>query len=542
MAGMQKKEARQFTEATDPVWNAGVYARLSVDYHGQKNESIDTQIEIAKDYIRRSENMVFSGCYIDLGKTGTNFKREGFHRMLADIRSHKINCVVVKDFSRFGRNYIETGNYLEKIFPFFHIRFISVTDGYDSFHIQGENDMFAVNLKNIVNELYAKDCAEKVRAIKKSKLEQGCYIGGIPSYGYCVKWEDGKRVLSPEEGTSDVVKCIYELFEKGNSIGAIISWLYRKRIYRPTDYRKFGRVHCEEGGRLKQWADQTIRTILTNQVYIGMLVQLKAGEMAYRSGGRHQIGTEEMIIIEHAHKPVIGEDLFYRVASKIEKRRKKALPKDTPPEDAYKDLAYCGECNCRLKRLCILNTKSYNVSVRLYSYGCPNISRIDYLKCASHFMSGNTINRILLQLLRIEFALSEVCMETLVDFNQRQAGQREKEIEEKKNRIQANIQEADIGMSSLYIKYRAGKIGRDEFIALKAGKEAEKSNLRKELEKQDAAQQRIGEEVGKINQFICGLWEGSTGMDRQLAQFLVKKITVYKDKQVEIIFNFDNVN
>ena len=478
MAGMQKKEARQFTEATDPVWNAGVYARLSVDYHGQKNESIDTQIEIAKDYIRRSENMVFSGCYIDLGKTGTNFKREGFHRMLADIRSHKINCVVVKDFSRFGRNY----------------------------------------------------------------LEQGCYIGGIPSYGYCVKWEDGKRGLSPEEGTSDVVKCIYELFEKGNSIGAIISWLYHKRVYRPTDYRKFGRVHCEEGGRLKQWADQTIRTILTNQVYIGMLVQLKAGEMAYRSGGRHQIGTEEMIIIEHAHKPVIGEDLFYRVASKIEKRRKKALPKDTPPEDAYKDLVYCGECNCRLKRLCILNTKSYNVSVRLYSYGCPNISRIDYLKCASHFMSGNTINRILLQLLRIEFALSEVCMETLVDFNQGQAGQREKEIEEKKNRIQANIQEADIGMSSLYIKYRAGKIGRDEFIALKAGKEAEKSNLRKELEKQDAAQQRIGEEVGKINQFICGLWEGSTGMDRQLAQFLVKKITVYKDKQVEIIFNFDNEN
>ena len=145
-------------------------------------------------------------------------------------------------------------------------------------------------------------------------------------------------------------------------------------------------------------------------------------------------------------------------------------------------------------------------------------------------------------MLRIEFALSEVCMETLVDFNQRQAGQREKEIEEKKNRIQANIQEADIGMSSLYIKYRAGKIGRDEFIALKAGKEAEKSNLRKELEKQDAAQQRIGEEVGKINQFICGLWEGSTGMDGQLAQFLVKKITVYKDKQVEIIFNFDNVN
>ncbi len=515
-----------------------------MDYHGQKNESIDTQIEIAKDYIRQSENIIFSGCYVDLGKTGTNFEREGFHQMLTDIRSHKINCVIVKDFSRFGRNYIETGNYLEKIFPFFHIRFISVTDGYDSLRIQGENDSFAVNLKNIVNELYAKDCAEKVRAVKKSKLEQGCYIGGIPSYGYCVKWADGKRVLFPEEGTSDVVRCIYGLFDKGDSIGAIISWLYGKHIHRPTDYRRFGHVRCEEGELLKQWADQTVRTILTNQVYIGMLVQLKAGEAMYRRERQRQIETDEMVIIEHAHKPVIEEDLFYRVASKIEKGKKKALPQNTPPEDVYKNLAYCGECNCRLKRICILNTKSYKVSARTYSYGCPNINRIDCLKCDSHFVSGNTIHRMILQLLRAEFSLSEVCMETLVDFNQEQAKQWKKKIEGKKNRIQANLQEADICLSSLYLKYRAGKIGREEFMALKSGREAEKNNLRKEFLRQDAAKQQIEKEAGKINCLICGLWKGTENSvpDGQLAQFLVKKITVYKDKRVEIIFNFKNGN
>ena len=166
------------------IWNAGIYARLSVDKHGRKNESIDTQIEIAKEYIGKSENIVLAECYTDLGKTGTNFEREGFEKLMADIRRHKINCVIVKDLSRFGRNYLEAGNYMEKIFPFFNVRFISVSDGYDSHRTQGENDALAIHLKNVVNELYARDCAEKVRTMKRSKMEQGCYVGGVPSYGY----------------------------------------------------------------------------------------------------------------------------------------------------------------------------------------------------------------------------------------------------------------------------------------------------------------------------------------------------------------------
>lgn len=175
------------------VWNAGIYARLSVDKHDQKNESIDTQVEIAKEYINKLEDIVLIDCYTDLGKTGTNFEREGFARLMNDIRQHRINCVVVKDFSRFGRNYIETGNYLEKIFPFFNVRFISVSDGYDSHQKLQENDNFSVHLKNIVNEMYARDCARKVREVKKSKLKQGCYVGGIPSYGYYGKWIGGKK-------------------------------------------------------------------------------------------------------------------------------------------------------------------------------------------------------------------------------------------------------------------------------------------------------------------------------------------------------------
>lgn len=547
MARMSKKtkEMQQSVKMAECIWNAGIYARLSVDSHDRKNESIDSQIEIAKEYIRKSENIVLTECYTDLGKTGTNFEREGFEEMMADVRRHKINCVIVKDFSRFGRNYIETGNYMEKIFPFFNVRFISVSDCYDSHRTQGDNDILAVNLKNIVNELYAKDCAEKVRTIKKSKMEQGCYVGGIPSYGYYARWINGKKVLFPEEGASDVVRTIYRLFDEGKRIREIIFWLYEQHVNRPSDYKRVGHVHSKEGELLKQWSDQTIRTILTNPVYIGTLVQIRVGDKIYRNGDRHNIEPDEVITVEHTHEPIISEDLFYRVSFKIEEKRKielqkKKLPKDTLPEDIYKDLIYCGECGSKLRRTCGSNRKSYQVSVRTYSYGCPNIQRIDAVKCDNHFMSFHAINRIVLETLRKEFDLSGVRMKTLVDFNREQVRLKEKNEEKRKGAIQAHIQDVDIEMSSIYIQYRSGRIDKEAFLSLKLSKETEKRNLTKELSKLETDMEHMRKEAEEMNYFIRCLWKGkdSARLDRQTVCCLVKRITVYKDRRVEILFNF----
>lgn len=547
MARMSKKarKIQQSVKMAGCIWNAGIYARLSVDSYDRKNESIDIQIEVAKKYIGKSENIVLVDCYTDLGKTGTNFEREGFEKMMADIRRHKINCVIVKDFSRFGRNYIETGNYIEKIFPFFNVRFISVSDDYDSHRTQGENDALAMNLKNIVNELYARDCAQKVRTIKRSKMEQGCYVGGIPSYGYSARWINGKKVLFPEEGTSDVVKNIYRLFDEGKRIREIIFWLYERHVHRPSEYRKVGHVYRKEGELLKQWSEQTIRTILTNPVYIGTLAQIRAGDKIYRNGERHLIEPDEVIMVEHTHEPIIHEDLFYRVLAKIEERRnielqKKRLPEDRWAEDIYKDLLYCGECGSKLKRTFGANRKSYQVSVRTYSYGCPNIQRIDALKCDSHFMSFHAISRIVMETLRKEFELSGVRMKTLVDFNREQAGQREKDAEKRKGVIQAHIQDVDIEMSSIYIQYRSGRIDKETFLDLKVIRETEKRNLIKELAKLETDIEQMRKEAEEMNHFIRCLWKGKdrARLDSQAVRCLVKKITVYKDRRVEIVFNF----
>lgn len=545
MEGTSKTETLQHENTSGYVWYAGIYARLSVDNHGRKNESIDTQIEIAEEYIRKSDNIMLVGCYTDLGKTGTNFQRDGFDKLMADIRRHKITCVIVKDFSRFGRNYIETGNYIEKIFPFFNVRFISVSDGYDSHRAQGENDALSVHLKNIVNELYARDCAQKVRAIKKSKLKQGCYVGGIPSYGYNARWVDGKKILFPEEGTSDIVRKIYEMYDGGRGICSIISWLYGKKVHRPSEYRQTGHVYCVEGEDLKQWPGQTIRTILTNYVYIGALIQIRAGEKIYRSGQKRDIEPDEVIMIEHAHEPIVGEEIFYRIACKIEEKhkmelQKKGLPKDILPKDNYQGLIYCGECGKKLKRIRTSNAKSYKVSVRTYSYGCPDIQRADSHKCGSNFISLNTVNRIVLETIRKELDLSGIRMKTLVDFNRKQGERREREAEIRRRKIKACIHDIDIKMSSQYMQYRAGKIDKDVFLNIKTNGEREKNDLLKEVARQDSEKERIRKDVDAMDQFIRSLWKGknSTVLDGQALRCLVKRITVYKGRRVEVVFHF----
>lgn len=180
-----------------PVYRAAIYARLSVDTDERKTESIETQVTLMKEFIQKynaeankEDELIVYDIYSDLGKTGANFERAGFERMMNDVREGKINCILVKDFSRFGRNYIETGNYLEKILLFMKVRFISVCDHYDSFAPNAKNQELSMNIKNLVNDAYAKDISEKERAVKRIAQKNGEYVGAIAPYGYRCKKVD----------------------------------------------------------------------------------------------------------------------------------------------------------------------------------------------------------------------------------------------------------------------------------------------------------------------------------------------------------------
>ena len=184
------QEATQKKKSSILVYTAAIYARLSVDNDKKKSESIDTQIALIKEFVQKNnENpdrkyeIVIYGTYSDIGKTGTNFARDGFEQMMQDVRDGKVNCILVKDFSRFGRNYIETGNYLENILPFMRVRFISVCDNYDSFALDAKNQELSMNIKNLINDAYAKDIATKQRAAKRIAQKNGEYVGAKAPYG-----------------------------------------------------------------------------------------------------------------------------------------------------------------------------------------------------------------------------------------------------------------------------------------------------------------------------------------------------------------------
>lgn len=246
-------------EAVLENYCAAVYARLSVKGSEKKAQSIKNQIMICRDFIGGHRDIVLKECYCDYGKSGMNFDRPEFKRMYMDIKEGKINCVVVKDLSRFGRNHIDVGEYLQKIFPVLGVRFIAVTDGYDSFYDTYGQKEFSVNLKNLVNELYASDISIKVRFAKEIKRREGNYLGSKPPYGFKIVYQNGVRILEKEEKSYEIVCFIRKLGNEKKSVRDIINVLYDMKINPPAEYLKSGRIVDTDA---KKWCESSVRKIL----------------------------------------------------------------------------------------------------------------------------------------------------------------------------------------------------------------------------------------------------------------------------------------
>ncbi|MDE7132252.1 MAG: recombinase family protein [Lachnospiraceae bacterium] len=530
------------------IYHVGIYARLSVDGGDRKNESIETQVEIVESYVGRQDDMVIYGIYTDIGKTGTNFEREGFERMMRDVRSRKIDCIVVKDLSRFGRNHIETGNYIEKILPFMGVRFIAVTDNFDSMVLSGQGEAIGVNLKNLINEMYARDISVKVKAGKRAKLEQGSYIGGIPAYGYRAEWVDGKKCLFIEETTSDIVKEIYDLFLSGTGINDIIRWLYENKVARPTEYHKTGQVYCLEEG-LQQWSRKTVKQILTNPVYMGCLIQGCTGGKDSRMRRRDEVDPGDWSVKEHTHEAIISEELFQEVAEKFEKsdvhRNRNGDSNRVPlEEDLFKDVLYCGKCGSKMKRITVYKEFKSKDRVRTYSYICPRSDRIDSYKCPGNRITMVVLTEIVKETVRQEFMLSGIRPKDLVEMNNRET----EKLKVGWNRQLAAIEKKTEGItksgSEQYLKYRAGEINVEEFKRMKEENDNKADSLQEEYRTIAEKLRGIEAETIKKNHFLRALVKGrgKGELTAEVVRTLFERIEVYPGKRVEVVFAFRRVD
>lgn len=545
MARTSKKKKTQ-QEHPSRHFHVGIYARLSVEGTERKNESIDTQIAIAKQYLREHPEMELYDCYTDLGRTGTNFRREGFERMMQDVRKKRVDCVVVKDLSRFGRNHIETGNYIQKIFPFMGVRFIALTDGIDTFFAQSGTDEMTVSLKNLVNELYAKDIAQKVRSSRRCSQEQGSYTGGIPPYGYQARWVEGKKRLFVCPQTSGIVREIYEMYLSGKNMRQIAGVLYEKGIHPPGDYRKTGHVYRQEGEVLKQWTAGTVKLILTNPVYTGCLVQGTACGEQYKFRNRHDVDSGDYSIRQGTHEPLVSGDEFFQVAAMFEKSRAKycnrnGYSKKFPlAEDAYAGVLFCGECGKRMARVANVKQLSSKDVIRYYGYYCPSSRRADDLQCPAKSIGMSVLDELVKTALHQEFALSDLRPGSLVKTCERQAEEQKQQISLDIIRSLKQQERGKKRGSELYLKYRSGILTLEEFQQMK--RENEKS-VQKLSERKEELQHRLEEmerDLKEKGKFLRNLMKCNekTKLTEDVIHTLIHRIDVYAGQRVKITFAF----
>jgi DNA invertase Pin-like site-specific DNA recombinase len=299
----------------EKIYKTAIYARISVEDSNTDDGTIENQILLVRKYIESKPYLKLCDTYIDNGYTGTNFDRESFHNLMEAIKHGKIDCIAVKDLSRFGRDYIETGNYLEKVFPFLGVRFISVNDNYDSHNpVQNCGDInssnLAVILKNLINDIYSKDISKKCRTALETKQRKGEFIGSNAPYGYMKSPADKHKLVIDNE-TAPIVRDIFQWRIDGMSYKAIIRKLEELRILSPSNYLYSKGMLCHEKYAKKiMWHEKAIRDMLSNPVYIGHMAQGKEKSRFEHGLKSQRLPQDKWIIVENTHEALVSRDIF----------------------------------------------------------------------------------------------------------------------------------------------------------------------------------------------------------------------------------------
>ena len=539
-------------------YKAGIYARLSSDQDKKacrqalKNESVETQIEIAKKFVEEynekaaNEVMDIVECYTDLGKTGSNFEREGFLRLLQDIRLGDINCVIVKDLSRFGRNYLEAGNYIERIFPFLGVRFIAIADGFDTGKAENENKQMTSEIKNLVNDMYAKDFSQKARIHLKQRREQGSYVGGPPPYGYKAKWEGKRRILIPDTDTKEIVRFIYMKFVETESYTAVANELNRRRINPPKRYSQTREVYYGSGNNgYKGWDKGAGERILKSAVYTGALVQGKSSITARNEKNRIHKAEEEWTVMESTHEPLIGKDLYGRaieVRQKIEKRTaaKKHPAEDCPlEENIFDNVLYCGVCGRKMTRSSQVKQYADGEKARLEGYFCLNSGQTKTIVCPeSNRISKNELLEILLPLIRMEFAVCLKKPKRYIEYGKERIAEAEKRIEGKKRDAEGKMRRFREEEGMIYMSYHAGEILQKDYVAFKLKQEDRLEELLKQQQEWKKEKKKLDKRKKKYLPAIRALMKLKNGkhFTKDLVEAFINKIYIYPGKRIQVLF------
>ena len=360
---------------TEAVYNTALYIRLSIMDSGKKDsESIINQQELLESYIAQRSEFKLYDIFIDNGETGVDFMRPAWSSLMKECRAGKVDCIVIKDLSRLGRNYIETGDYLERIFPMMGIRLIAVTDNYDNLNLTN-GERLVSGLKNLVNDIYAKDISRKVCAAMRTKQKNGEFIGSLACYGYLKDSQNkNKLVINPE--TAPVVRQIFEWKAEGVGNTTICQRLEAQGVPSPSKYKYLKGIVKSPKFANRVWIAESVARILRNTTYLGHMSQGKHKGALYESKPLKEVRRDDWIIVENTHESIVSQELFDTVNTVLEE--KNVQYKETygrhnhlkRPSSVLQGLVFCAECGKALKRLNSVNNKkdkiSWHYECRLY--------------------------------------------------------------------------------------------------------------------------------------------------------------------------------
>ena len=527
--GIQNRD-RSFTKQ----WSAGLYLRLSRDDDKYESESISSQRDIIQDFVDRNSDITVYDTYVDDGWSGTNFDRPNFKRMEDDLRAKKIDCIIVKDLSRFARNCIEIGNYLSIVFPYLKTRFICINDNVDSYLDPESLDNLSTKFKNLINDEYCRDISVKVRSSLTVRRENGDYIGSFPCYGYQKDPEDYHKLII-DEVSAQYVRLIFRKFVAGESIRAIIRYLNAESIPTPAAYKKSKHPKYKPSNqRDNTWSYRTVRRILSSRMYVGDMVQNVMNNISYRIQKCRPVEKEKQIIVPNTHEAIISRETFDKAQDLLSRDTYESGK--TQQQHVLSGFIKCGDC----KRGMIKRT--VNNGWKTYRYFlCSTFKNRSPLACTKHTINADKVEEAVFAFIKMHIALA-LDIEPVLDLINRspERAKKSERLVSLRIKYEEELEKNKRLREDLYPDFKMGLIDQREYEMFRNKYEIKMQEIEKSIADTDKKLKEIENGVSVENAFIKNFlqYKSLTELTREVVGALIENVYVYENERIEIVMKF----